>query len=242
MSESAFAAPIRPKSYASSTTAVKKSVVATTARSPSIRTTAASSPVPSPTSRSALVQGVRPATTSSSSPGGILHAQPPPCAYWVRRTVALVVMAALYEGNRRGSGGGGVQDEVVLVAALHRVERTCAGDEDEPEADVLCVHRRRQPRRLGVAAPPGDDEGARPATAADAHVRAHGDVPQRGERTEALPRRVDVAGEHDGAGPRCDSGAAGPPAHLVDVLRDVQRTPGHGGADHACGHPGQHHL
>src|SRR6476620_10568594 len=70
MLESAFAAAMRPQSYASSTTGVKKSAVAR------------------PTSPSASAIPVRPRTISSSSPGGILHAQPPPCANWVSRTVS----------------------------------------------------------------------------------------------------------------------------------------------------------
>ncbi len=84
-SDKALAAAIRPKSYASSTTGVKKSTVLTIARFPSMRTTAASSPDSRPTSRSADVHGDRPASRSSNSPGGILHAQPPPWAYWVSR-------------------------------------------------------------------------------------------------------------------------------------------------------------
>ena len=94
-SDSALAAAIRPQSYGSSTTGVKKSVVATTAIPvPAIRTTAASSPSSSPTSSSPA--GSRgpapssPATAASSSPGGILQAQPPPCAYWVSRYVVAV--------------------------------------------------------------------------------------------------------------------------------------------------------
>src|SRR6516162_1478828 len=84
-SESALVAAIRPQSYASSTTGVKKSVVAISAMPPSMSTTAASSPLSSPTSNSP--SGSRgtdfpnPRTTSSSSPGGILQAQPPPWAY-----------------------------------------------------------------------------------------------------------------------------------------------------------------
>src|SRR5690242_17874312 len=94
MSESAFVAAIRPQSYASSTTGVKKSVVSTYAGPPSgAATTAASSPVSSPTSSAPYASGGAragpgrsPASTASSSPGGILHAHPPPWAYCVRRT------------------------------------------------------------------------------------------------------------------------------------------------------------
>ena len=84
-SDSALVAAIRPQSYASSTTGVKKSVVAISAVPPSMRTTAASSPLSSPTSSSPTgwrgAADPNPRTTSSSSPGGILHAQPPPRAY-----------------------------------------------------------------------------------------------------------------------------------------------------------------
>ena len=95
-SDSALAAAIRPQSYGSSTTGVKKSAVATIAVPPEMRTTAASSPPSSPTSRS----GDRPwpdspATMESSSPGGILQAQPPPCAYWVSRRSPVAVMLPL---------------------------------------------------------------------------------------------------------------------------------------------------
>src|ERR1044072_6884168 len=92
MSDSALAAAIRPQSYASSTTGVKKSVVDRIAVSPSSRTAAASSPVSSPTSSSTSAGPVpsRPRTMSSSSPGGILQAQPPPCAYWLSRNVVVM--------------------------------------------------------------------------------------------------------------------------------------------------------
>ena len=93
-SESAFVAAIRPQSYASSTTGVKKSTVATIAVPDSSRTTAASSPSSSPTSSSPGPAGgcgpARPATTDSSSPGGILQAQPPPWAYCVSRYVGIL--------------------------------------------------------------------------------------------------------------------------------------------------------
>src|SRR3712207_2722539 len=85
---------MRPQSYGSSTTGVKKSAVATIAVPPASRTTAASSPSSRPTSSSPWPRTpgpASPATTSSSSPGGILQAQPPPWAYWVRRTASVVV-------------------------------------------------------------------------------------------------------------------------------------------------------
>src|SRR3954447_25203994 len=123
MSESAFAAAMRPNVQASSTTGVKKSVVSTRPWPPAIRTTAASSPSSRPTTSSAAGSigplPVSPATTASSSPGGILHAQPPPCAYWVSRTVAgalvtrpnLGAVQDLPPGRtrspRRGSAGSG---------------------------------------------------------------------------------------------------------------------------------------
>src|SRR5262245_2798654 len=89
-SDSALAAAIRPQSYGSSTTGVKKSAVVRIANPPSTRTTAASSPSASPTMSSLTaprgLAPLRPAMIDSSSPGGILHAQPPPWAYWVSRT------------------------------------------------------------------------------------------------------------------------------------------------------------
>jgi hypothetical protein len=75
---------MRPQSYGSSTTGVKKSVVAMSARPSRMRTAAASSPSSSPTtsspSRAVDGEGMSPRTTSSSSPGGILQAHPPPWA------------------------------------------------------------------------------------------------------------------------------------------------------------------
>ena len=77
-----MAAAIRPQSYGSSTTGVKKSAVTTTA-APSVdpddgRVVA----VVEPDEQVAGRRG-RPAqagdSTASSSPGGILQAQPPPC-------------------------------------------------------------------------------------------------------------------------------------------------------------------
>src|SRR5262249_41472016 len=93
MSDSALAAAIRPKVYASSTTGVKKSAVTTTARAGPTRTTAPSSPCSTPTIRSVPgPSGTSLAIVSSSSPGGILQAQPPPRAYWVSRTESGPVM------------------------------------------------------------------------------------------------------------------------------------------------------
>src|SRR5690242_894612 len=123
MSDSAFVAAIRPQSYGSSTTGVKKSVVSTSAGPPSgLAITAASSPESSPTSSSPYASGTaaptcNPATTASSSPGGILHAQPPPCAYCVRRVrvvrvspgeAAAMPIQSLSPGN--GSPGDGPDD------------------------------------------------------------------------------------------------------------------------------------
>src|SRR4051794_16281907 len=111
MSDSALAAAIRPKVYASSTTGVKKSVVSTIPMGlppapRSIRTTAASSPSSRPTTSPAAGStgpvAVSPATTASSSPGGILQAQPPPCAYWVSRMVA----GAVVTGTNLGAAAG----------------------------------------------------------------------------------------------------------------------------------------
>src|ERR687890_290249 len=99
-SDSALAAAIRPQSYGSSTTGVKKSVVDTSVLPPGIRTTAASSPASRPTSSSpAGSTGPRPvsaATAASSSPGGILQAQPPPCAYEVSLSTGLSCPAEAY--------------------------------------------------------------------------------------------------------------------------------------------------
>src|SRR5664280_29731 len=107
MSEKALAAAMRPQAYASSTTGVKKSAVASTAIPPSMRTAAASSPSSRPTSRSCDGTPTRPRTISSSSPGGILQAHPPPWAYWVSRVVVrTVVTRRLYaERGLRGSRG-----------------------------------------------------------------------------------------------------------------------------------------
>src|ERR1700761_7954011 len=78
-SERALVAAIRPQSYGSSTTGVKKSVVATRVVPLAVRITAASSPVSRPTISSAAgstgPRPTSPATASSSSPGGILQAQ-----------------------------------------------------------------------------------------------------------------------------------------------------------------------
>jgi hypothetical protein len=81
-SDWALVAAMTPNVYASSTTGVKKSAVATTAWPSRSSTTAASSPCSRPISRPGwAVAGSSAATASSSSPGGILHAQPPPLAY-----------------------------------------------------------------------------------------------------------------------------------------------------------------
>src|SRR5687767_7894406 len=141
MSESAFAAAIRPNVYASSTTGVKKSVVSTSPCPPAIRTTAASSPSSRPTTSSALgVVGpvaVSPATTASSSPGGILQAQPPPCAYWVSRIFAgaMVTRSTVAARRERGDPGRSLQEapmvRVLLAAALLLVGCSgSAGDAD----------------------------------------------------------------------------------------------------------------
>src|SRR4051794_16599520 len=108
-SDSAFAAAIRPKVYASSITGVKKPGVSTSPWPPGSRPTAAPSPSSSPTTSSAAGSAgpprTRPATTASSSPGGILQAQPPPCAYWVSRTVAGAVV------TRTNLGASARQDD-----------------------------------------------------------------------------------------------------------------------------------
>src|SRR5690606_32580626 len=69
---------MRPHVRGSSTTGVKKSVVATSARSASSRHTAASSPVSVPTSRSGWAAGVTVARISARRPGPILQPQPAP--------------------------------------------------------------------------------------------------------------------------------------------------------------------
>ena len=79
-SDRALAAAIRPQSYGSSTTGVKKSAVLMTACPPARRTTAASSPSSRPTISSGEGCPTSPATIRSRSPGAILQAQPPPCA------------------------------------------------------------------------------------------------------------------------------------------------------------------
>ena len=71
---------------ASSTSGVKKSVVATSARSASSRQTAASSPVSVPTSSSGACGGVSVVSTSASRPGASLQAHPAPWLNSVRTT------------------------------------------------------------------------------------------------------------------------------------------------------------
>ena len=72
MSDAAFCAAMRPQVRASSTSGVKKSVLATSARSASNRQTAASSPVSVPTSSSGAFGGARVVRTSREQAGGEL--------------------------------------------------------------------------------------------------------------------------------------------------------------------------
>src|SRR4249919_2646918 len=121
MSDNAFAAAIRPQSYASSTTGVKKSVVDSTASPSRTWTAAASSPDSRPTSSGSpcpTSSPGSPASTCSSSPGGILQAHPPPWPYLVSRTdvVAALVMRTSLGAMRlawpgewsSGAGGAGL--------------------------------------------------------------------------------------------------------------------------------------
>ena len=95
-----MAAAIRPQSYGSSTTGVKKSVGGDQ------RVAAGGADhrrvVPDVQADQQLAGRVggprptRPATASSSSPGGILQAQPPPCAYEVSRSSRAIVPAEAY--------------------------------------------------------------------------------------------------------------------------------------------------
>ena len=78
-SEIAFAAAIRPKSYGSSTSGVKKSTVCTSARSALSANTAASSAVAGPTSTRGSPTAGSPSTIGSSSAAGSLQPQPAPC-------------------------------------------------------------------------------------------------------------------------------------------------------------------
>src|SRR2546425_9238886 len=79
-SEKAFAAAMRPKSYASSTMGVKKSTVATIARSAERRNTAASSRVAASTRIRGSVAAGTWRKTCANSAGAGLHAPPAPGA------------------------------------------------------------------------------------------------------------------------------------------------------------------
>ena len=78
MSDKALVAAMRPKSNGSSTTGMKKSVVATMAWLSFSRQTAASSPVSVPTSNAGSAGRPNVDSTSASRPGASLQAQPAP--------------------------------------------------------------------------------------------------------------------------------------------------------------------
>src|SRR5919106_5719463 len=108
MSENALAAAIRPKSYASSTTGVKKSTVATTARSGARRNTAASSRVAASTRiRGSFAIGTWRKTCVNSA-GPSLQAQPAPWEYAVRR-IAFTVVDIDHEIYGMRDGGWGMR-------------------------------------------------------------------------------------------------------------------------------------
>jgi hypothetical protein len=87
MSESAFAAAMRPNQYGSSTTGVKKSTVSTIAWPASSFQTAASSRVSCPTRALGSSVFGRRRRTCARSAGRILQAQPAPWLRDVSRTV-----------------------------------------------------------------------------------------------------------------------------------------------------------
>src|SRR3954451_10491575 len=142
---------MRPQSYGSSTTGVKKSAVTTTARSALIRTTAPSSPFSSPTSRSPVPVAApeftgpagRPASTDSSSPAGILHAHPPPEAYWVSRRVVVVVTGLRYPRPAAAAH----------ATAAQRAGPAVAGDEADRGAPLVNLPGCGDPGR-GAPGPP----------------------------------------------------------------------------------------
>src|SRR5437870_10198066 len=96
MSDRAFAAAMRPKSYGSSTMGVKKSTVATIARSGASWMTAASSRVEASTRiRGSVATGTWRKTCANSA-GPSLQAQPAPCEKRVNR---IAVMGAADIGS-----------------------------------------------------------------------------------------------------------------------------------------------
>src|SRR6266571_3120901 len=114
MSENAFAAAMRPKSYGSSTMGVKKSTVATIARSGATWMTAASSRLEASTRiRGSVATGTWRKTCASSA-GPSLQAQPAPCEKRVNR---IAVMGAVDIGSTEDTlsespGENGAGDDV----------------------------------------------------------------------------------------------------------------------------------
>src|SRR3954454_16769540 len=86
---------MRPKSYGSSTTGVKKSTVCTSASWSDTRQTAASSAVAEPTSSSGATDTGRSRTIASSAAAGSLHPHPAPCDSEVSGTVAASMRSML---------------------------------------------------------------------------------------------------------------------------------------------------
>src|SRR3954451_681612 len=208
---------MRPQSYASSTTGVKKSVVDRIATSPDRRTAAASSPWSRPTSSSGSAGPVpsRSRTMSSSSPGGILHAHPPPCAYWVSRIAVVVMMASLARYTLYSEAYVFLVDAAVFKTDVARypgqagsipVRLRQSSPRDVADA---CARHRRSCRPWQVhARPRADRHRARPA-GPGAPPRHD---PRPGFRVDhAAPRRAPLAGF------RVPPAATGETVAFVDV-------------------------
>src|SRR6266571_326412 len=170
MSENAFAAAMRPKSYGSSTMGVKKSTVATIARSGATWMTAASSRLEASTRiRGSVATGTWRKTCASSA-GPSLQAQPAPCEKRVNR---IAVMGAVDIGSTEDTlsespGENGAGDDVA--------GQICAGaDEERPARGLVraCAQPRRNRRERA------DEEEHEPPAAAAERVE-----PQRREQRE----------------------------------------------------------
>lgn len=122
------------------------------------------------------------------------------------------------------SGGDGVGDDVVGVLPSLLVERSAAGDDDQPWLPAAGEHLGRQVR-LDEAAQRGNHVGARPVIGAQHDWVTRAQFAEMKQGTRAVHRGVDVAVDDDCALPAAGPRSALPPAQHVGIGGHGQATP-----------------